>query len=364
MRYAPLLMLLGSLSLSVPAQAAKICYEGTLTNGETQPARCDGEMLGTVGQSVALESIKIFSPKPENGEACRLMYRVHAQDVGWMGWIHEFESELMGGNAGTGLRLEAIEVKLLDCPNISKLRYRVHVQDIGWMDWVDSGQTAGTVGRSLRMEAIEMVIEEATSQYDYKDRPYPFYDIKTGEVSLPTLGIFRNDTLGYIQTKLTPVQGLFSFSVDKSPSFVTKDNRYRFESPEFNKEESILTIPYLIVENNNDIDIFDVTLRNSEENKEVYFLNSIKHLPVPVSLDTFNDCFDTNLPGAAGFTYDRTYVRAQEMAYSVYEDVTGKIPADNNKGKAVMRCCTDLYHSIWRIPGFKHDNGKSCINAE
>ena len=33
---------------------------------------------------------------------------------------------------------------------------RAHVQDIGWMPWVADGQTCGTTGRSLRMEAVQL----------------------------------------------------------------------------------------------------------------------------------------------------------------------------------------------------------------
>jgi len=38
-----------------------------------------------------------------------------------------------------------------------QLKYRTHVQNVGWQDWVNEGETAGTVGRSLRIEAIEII---------------------------------------------------------------------------------------------------------------------------------------------------------------------------------------------------------------
>lgn len=48
--------------------------------------------------------------------------------------------------------------------------YCAHVQDIGWMDTVTNGTTAGATGRSLRMEAIQIVLEakETGSVYDEK----------------------------------------------------------------------------------------------------------------------------------------------------------------------------------------------------
>ena len=36
------------------------------------------------------------------------------------------------------------------------LKYRAHIQTVGWLDWVHDGQTAGTVGYSKRMEAIQI----------------------------------------------------------------------------------------------------------------------------------------------------------------------------------------------------------------
>ena len=38
--------------------------------------------------------------------------------------------------------------------------YRAHVQNIGWMDWVKNGELAGTTGRSLQMEALEIELVE------------------------------------------------------------------------------------------------------------------------------------------------------------------------------------------------------------
>jgi N-acetylmuramoyl-L-alanine amidase len=36
------------------------------------------------------------------------------------------------------------------------LMYRVHVQNIGWQEWKKLGETAGTIGESLRIEALEI----------------------------------------------------------------------------------------------------------------------------------------------------------------------------------------------------------------
>ena len=54
--------------------------------------------------------------------------------------------------------MEAIRIKL-DNPEYM-VKYRVYVQNIGWMPWVKDGEMAGTEGKSLRVEAIEIKIEK------------------------------------------------------------------------------------------------------------------------------------------------------------------------------------------------------------
>ena len=99
----------------------------------------DGEQtIGTVGQSLRLEAVKIDLPGIE--------YRAHVQDLGWLDWV---ASGQVAGTTGESRRMEAIQI-------VGPVQYRAHVQDIGWMDWVNSGETAGTTGQSKRLEAIEI----------------------------------------------------------------------------------------------------------------------------------------------------------------------------------------------------------------
>ena len=52
----------------------------------------------------------------------------------------------------------------------------MHVQDIGWMDWVKNSKPAGTTGQSLRVEAIQIKVENPPVKYNYNDRIYSFFD--------------------------------------------------------------------------------------------------------------------------------------------------------------------------------------------
>ena len=71
-----------------------------------------------------------------------------------IGWANEAIDGETSGTVGEGLRLEALEIRS-DYP----VRYKAHVQNVGWQDWVKNGETAGTTGQGLRMEAfcIELV---------------------------------------------------------------------------------------------------------------------------------------------------------------------------------------------------------------
>lgn len=136
----------------------------------------NNEMSGTSGQSLRLEAIKIRLTG-EVSEHYDVYYRVHAENFGWLGWARNGESS---GTAGYGYRLEGIEIILItkgtifnsygeqsifvDAKN-GKIRpiredkliaYTTHVEKVGWQEYVTDGLTAGTSGRSLRLEGIKI----------------------------------------------------------------------------------------------------------------------------------------------------------------------------------------------------------------
>ena len=83
-----------------------------------------------------------------------IQYRSHVQDIGWQDFVSNGQ---LSGTEGKAKRLEAIEIKLTDeLENNFDVYYRVHVQDFGWLDWAKNGQSAGTEGYSKRLESIEI----------------------------------------------------------------------------------------------------------------------------------------------------------------------------------------------------------------
>lgn len=170
-------------------------------------------LSGTSGESKRLEAIQIRL----TGEASSLYdiyYRVHAQDTGWMDWAKNGESS---GTAGYSYRLESIEIKLVEKggaapgpttrpyidrytpvttptpvppvtpvptapptptlppiptpapldPNAQAVLYRTHIQDIGWQPYYSGGEAAGTSGRSKRMEAIQIKLQNIDGGIEY-----------------------------------------------------------------------------------------------------------------------------------------------------------------------------------------------------
>ena len=120
-----------------------------------QDWKTDGEMAGTSGKGLRLEAMNIKLLNNQN-ENLNIKYQVHVQSEGWQDWKQNGE---LAGTSGKGLRLEAIKI-YLDSSKDYSIMYRVHVQDEGWQDWKTDGEMAGTSGKSLRLEAIEIKIVE------------------------------------------------------------------------------------------------------------------------------------------------------------------------------------------------------------
>jgi|GEM_PF-6547733 hypothetical protein len=95
--------------------------------------------------------------EPVNGEG--LYYRAHVQNIGWCGAVRDGQT---AGTTGYGLRLEALKCKP---PRGWKVEFGLHVQNRGWLRYVCDGDSPnsgdgssegdpimGTVGEALRVE--------------------------------------------------------------------------------------------------------------------------------------------------------------------------------------------------------------------
>lgn len=113
----------------------------------------DGMISGTTGQAKQLEAIKITLENPEYEGS--IQYRSHIEDYGWeSSW--KTNGQISGTN-GQSKRLEAIQIKITEeMSNYYDVYYRVHVENLGWLGWAKNGESAGTEGYSYRLEGIEV----------------------------------------------------------------------------------------------------------------------------------------------------------------------------------------------------------------
>ena len=127
------------------------------------------------GTSVITEGLTFFrSTEIESPAAApSVTYEVHGRNYGWdQGWKTNGET---AGTTGQALRLEALRAKIVgeDGRAVDGLgiSYQVHVQNKGWMDAAADGATAGTTGQSLRMEAVKISLTGTNaSQYSVSYR--------------------------------------------------------------------------------------------------------------------------------------------------------------------------------------------------
>ena len=93
-----------------------------------------------------------------------ITYRTQVQSQGWQSFVSDGETS---GTVGKDLRLEAIQIKITDNKGTSGgITYNTHVEKKGWMSWVNNGALSGTSGKGLRLEAIKMKLTgDLANQY-------------------------------------------------------------------------------------------------------------------------------------------------------------------------------------------------------
>lgn len=132
-----------------PFNSEGMYYAGHISGiGWCAPVR-DGQVIGTVGRGAAIEAIEFNPPKD-----IEMKVSAHLSNVGWV------DKEIPGSGATIGTTGESRPIEALKIEASVPLRYRVHVQNIGWMPWVSNGEVAGTTGKSLQIEAFQLVLED------------------------------------------------------------------------------------------------------------------------------------------------------------------------------------------------------------
>ena len=151
-----------------------IQYNAYVTGIGWQGWKDSGEAAGTTGQSKTVQAMQV---RLTGNMANRydVYYRVHVSNIGWLGWARNGAS---AGSVGYGYNAEAFEVALVakgaaapgstatpfkESNTATSVAYQAHVAEIGWQAQVTDGATAGTTGRSLRIEALKVSL--ASQEY-------------------------------------------------------------------------------------------------------------------------------------------------------------------------------------------------------
>ena len=131
---------------------ASITYQSHVQNIGWQKVKNNGQTSGTTGKSLRVEALKIYL---DTGiYSGNIKYQAHVQNIGWQNAVTNGK---ISGTTGKSLRVEAIKIWLTgDIANYYDIYYRVHVENIGWTAWTSNGEAAGSAGYSYRMEAIQI----------------------------------------------------------------------------------------------------------------------------------------------------------------------------------------------------------------
>lgn len=128
-----------------------------------QPTVSTNEIIGTTGRKLALEAVKLNLADVEMPKSARkidggIEYSAHVRKIGWQGFK---ANGAIAGTIGKSLQMEAIKIRLTgELAKRYDVEYRAHSKSKGWGEYVSNGATAGTTGKSLRMEAIQIRLVE------------------------------------------------------------------------------------------------------------------------------------------------------------------------------------------------------------
>ena len=118
----------------------------------------------SVTDNIQTKTINVTSKIVLNIRPMHVAYSTHVESIGWQDYVRD---GAMSGTSGRSLRLEAIKIAIENQNNNGNIEYRTQVQDYGWMSWVSNGSMSGTSHESKRLEAIEIRLTgEMAEEYD------------------------------------------------------------------------------------------------------------------------------------------------------------------------------------------------------
>lgn len=132
------------------------------------PYAANGATSGTTGLGKRIEAVKIRLTG-EIAQQYDVYYRSYVQSFGWLGWAKNDENS---GTSGIARRLEALEIRIVGkgqapsgpdgkafLDDAVALRFRSHFSSLGWVHESENGGRSGTPGGRYRMEALQVLFQ-------------------------------------------------------------------------------------------------------------------------------------------------------------------------------------------------------------
>ena len=145
---AVLLAPLAAAAPGTPGPVATVAGQAHVAGLGWLPTQTD--TIGTTGQSRRLEAVRLNYP---------VDVQVYVAGLGWLSWVgasHEGAGE-QAGTTGQSRAIEAIRVALIPTgQDWGSVTYTCHVAGAGWLGWYGDGDTCGTPGSGVRMEALQV----------------------------------------------------------------------------------------------------------------------------------------------------------------------------------------------------------------
>ena len=135
------------------SEPPSVSYRAHVAGIGWQASVSDGALAGTTGQGRALEALSGSVSWYGHGSSS-LEVRAHVSNLGWQGWASG-----AAGTTGRALAVEALQFRLSgEAASSYDVWYRVHCADYGWLGWAKDGASAGTVGLSKAVQAVQVVL--------------------------------------------------------------------------------------------------------------------------------------------------------------------------------------------------------------
>lgn len=144
-----------------PTNATNQNVTWTSSNSAVATVDSSGKVTGlSVGNSVQITATTSDGNKTAsctvNVVEPSLTYTTHVENIGWQNSVSDGQT---AGTVGQSLRVEALKINLNNAPAGAKIKYQTYVQNVGWQSAVEDGSIAGTTGQSLRIEALKISLE-------------------------------------------------------------------------------------------------------------------------------------------------------------------------------------------------------------